>query len=174
MSEFGGIWKHENNQHALVTRRRNVAALVAEELKTVICATPPMEERRREIYQGAPLTSICNLGTCQSNYIHFRRRVSATWITVNRTWNHTIFTTGENPRPGWWLCHKIGICVSMRPRNKPKIINPRKTNTGFFFFFFTVLKSVVADALIDDDTKRRPSMHFADRRMRVLLYSKFK
>ena len=28
MSEFGGLWKHENNQHALYPRRRNVAAQV--------------------------------------------------------------------------------------------------------------------------------------------------
>ena len=48
MPEFGGLWKHENNQHALVPRRRNVAAQVAEELKTVTHATHPMEERRRK------------------------------------------------------------------------------------------------------------------------------
>ena len=37
MSEFGGLWKHENSQHGLVgyLRRRTVAAQVAEELKTV-------------------------------------------------------------------------------------------------------------------------------------------
>ena len=47
MSEFGGLWKHEHNQHALVPPRRNVAAQVVEELKTVTYLTPPMEERRK-------------------------------------------------------------------------------------------------------------------------------
>ena len=49
MSEFGGLWKHENNQHALVPP--NVAAQVVEELKPVTYATPPiiyMEERRKK------------------------------------------------------------------------------------------------------------------------------
>ena len=47
MSEFVGLWKHENTQHALVPPNgRNVAAEVAEELKTVTYATLPMEERR--------------------------------------------------------------------------------------------------------------------------------
>ena len=34
--QFGGLWKHENNQHALIPRRQNVAAQVAEELKTAL------------------------------------------------------------------------------------------------------------------------------------------
>ena len=46
MSGFGGLWKHENNQHALVPP--NVVAQVAEELKTVTYATPPMEEHRKK------------------------------------------------------------------------------------------------------------------------------
>ena len=41
-------WKHGNNQHALVPQRRNVAAQVAEELKTVTYATPSMEERGKK------------------------------------------------------------------------------------------------------------------------------
>ena len=41
MSEFGGLWKHRNNQHALVPQRQNVAAQeVAVELKMVTYATP--------------------------------------------------------------------------------------------------------------------------------------
>ena len=40
MSEYGRLWKHENNQHAPYPRRWNVAAQVAEELKTVTYATP--------------------------------------------------------------------------------------------------------------------------------------
>ena len=50
MSEFRGLWKHENNQHAhdLYPRRWNVAAQVAEELNTVTYATPPVEERRKK------------------------------------------------------------------------------------------------------------------------------
>ena len=50
-SETGdGLWKHENNQRSmhLYPRRRNVAAQVAEELKTVTYAIPPMEERRKK------------------------------------------------------------------------------------------------------------------------------
>ena len=49
MLEFGGFWKHKNNQHALgvlYPRRWNVAAQVAEALKTVAYATLHMEERR--------------------------------------------------------------------------------------------------------------------------------
>ena len=52
MSEFGGLWKHKNNQHDLYPRRQNVAAQVAEELKMVTYATPPMEECRTRIYVG--------------------------------------------------------------------------------------------------------------------------
>ena len=50
MSEFGGLWKQENNQHILVSPRRNVAAQVAEELKIVTYAThpDPMEECRKK------------------------------------------------------------------------------------------------------------------------------
>ena len=47
MSEFGGLWKHENNHMHLYPRRQNVAAQVAEELITVTYATP-MEERRKK------------------------------------------------------------------------------------------------------------------------------
>ena len=46
MSEFGGLWIHKNNQDAHVPpKRRNMAAQVVEELKTVSYATPPMEDR---------------------------------------------------------------------------------------------------------------------------------
>ena len=49
MSEFGGLRKHENNQHALVPgpRRQNVAAQGADELKTVTYAIPCTVEERR-------------------------------------------------------------------------------------------------------------------------------
>ena len=61
MSEFGGLCKHENNQHALVTPEDgNVAAQVAEKLKTVIYATPPMEERRKK----TPLHFVSRLSYC--------------------------------------------------------------------------------------------------------------
>ena len=40
MSEFGGLWKHENNQHALVPLKTECAAQEVEELKTVTYATP--------------------------------------------------------------------------------------------------------------------------------------
>ena len=47
MSEFSGLWKHRNNQHALVPLKTEyVAAQVVEELKMVAYAAPPMEERR--------------------------------------------------------------------------------------------------------------------------------
>ena len=55
MSEFGGWWKHENNQHALVApKTENVTVQLAEELKTVTYATPPMEERRKKEKKSKP------------------------------------------------------------------------------------------------------------------------
>ena len=54
MLEFGGLWKHENNQHALVPPKTecNVAAQEAGELKTVTYATPSnvgtQKERKKE------------------------------------------------------------------------------------------------------------------------------
>ena len=68
MLKFGGLWKHGNNQHALVPpRTERVAAQVAEELKTVTYATPPMEERRKKKEGGGGekdrQTIIFRLGT---------------------------------------------------------------------------------------------------------------
>ena len=49
MLEFGGLWKHENNQHALVPPKTECGfPSGAEELKTVTYATPPREERRKK------------------------------------------------------------------------------------------------------------------------------
>ena len=47
MSEFGGLWNMKITSMHLYPRRWNVAAQVAEELKIVTYATPPMEELRR-------------------------------------------------------------------------------------------------------------------------------
>ena len=48
MSEFSGLWYTKITSMHLYPRRSNVAAEVAEELKTVTYATPPMEERRKK------------------------------------------------------------------------------------------------------------------------------
>ena len=53
MSEFGGLGKHENNQHALVVVPPKTDGLwlpmqVAEELKTVTYATDPLLWRNAE------------------------------------------------------------------------------------------------------------------------------
>ena len=48
ISEFGGLWKHENNSMHLYPWRWNVAAQMVEELKTVTYATSPMEKQRKE------------------------------------------------------------------------------------------------------------------------------
>ena len=42
MSEFGGLWKHENNQHTLVPPKTECAC------PAVTYATPPMKERRKK------------------------------------------------------------------------------------------------------------------------------
>ena len=49
MSEFSGLWKRTKitGKH-LYLHKQNAAAQVAEELKTVTYATPPMEERRKK------------------------------------------------------------------------------------------------------------------------------
>ena len=56
MSEFGGLWKHENNQHARACtpelRRNVVAAQVAEELNTVTNATPSYGGTQKEKKEG--------------------------------------------------------------------------------------------------------------------------
>ena len=51
MSEYGGLWKNENNQHAIVPPKTECGyTQVAEKLKTVTYATPPpMEERRKKM-----------------------------------------------------------------------------------------------------------------------------
>ena len=51
MSKFGGLWKHKNNQHALVVvppKTEYVTDQVAEEFKAVTYATRPMDERRKK------------------------------------------------------------------------------------------------------------------------------
>ena len=48
MSDYGGLWKHENNQHTFVPRRRNVAAQVAEELQTVTHSYGGTQKKERE------------------------------------------------------------------------------------------------------------------------------
>ena len=40
MPEFSRLWKHENNQHALVPTKTEI-------MNVVTYTTPPMEERRK-------------------------------------------------------------------------------------------------------------------------------
>ena len=47
MSEFGGLRKHENNQHALVSLKTECGCPSGGGIKKS-CATPPMEERRKK------------------------------------------------------------------------------------------------------------------------------
>ena len=62
MSEFGGLWKHEKiTRMHLYPRRRNVAFEVAEELKTVTYATPPVEERIVVCVQRSTLTKAVSI-----------------------------------------------------------------------------------------------------------------
>ena len=50
MSEFGGLWKQENNQHALVPPKTECGCPSGEGMKNSrIRYTPPMEERRKKI-----------------------------------------------------------------------------------------------------------------------------
>ena len=48
MSEFGGLWKHKNNQHALVPPKKECGCPSGGGMKTATYATPPMEERRKK------------------------------------------------------------------------------------------------------------------------------
>ena len=48
INNFNNLFSEGENQLTYHPRRRNVAAQVAEELKTVTYATPPMEERRKK------------------------------------------------------------------------------------------------------------------------------
>ena len=51
MSELGGLWKHENHQHALVPpKTERVAAQVAEELTAVTYATPSYGGTQKKIF----------------------------------------------------------------------------------------------------------------------------
>ena len=64
MSEFGGLRKHEITSMHLYLRRRNVAAHVAEELKTVTYATPSIEKTQKEIQNKPALRLACGRNVC--------------------------------------------------------------------------------------------------------------
>ena len=48
MSEFGGLWEHENIQHAYVPPKTACGCPSDGGIKTATYAIPPMEERREK------------------------------------------------------------------------------------------------------------------------------
>ena len=57
---------NKNNQHALVPPKWNVAAQLAEELKTVTDDTPPLEEHRKRKRKKRKLTKTVNFSVLTS------------------------------------------------------------------------------------------------------------
>ena len=60
MSEFGGLWKHENNQHALVLTKMECDCPSGGGIKKQSHTLPPLMEERRKKREETQL----NLPTC--------------------------------------------------------------------------------------------------------------
>ena len=77
MSEFDGLWKHENNQHAFVPPKTNVAAQVApEEFKNghpSYGGTQKKREKKRSCESGTHSVTLVNnlemLNLCKNSHV---------------------------------------------------------------------------------------------------------
>ena len=96
MSEFGGLWKHENNQLALVVvpPKTECGCLSGGGIKNGHIHYPsqsPMEERRKGIF-FKPKKHACVMCVTQ---LHLHTNNSNTNINNNNTITNTITTTSN-------------------------------------------------------------------------------
>ena len=104
MSEFGGLWKHENNQHALVPPKTECGCPNGGGIKTITYATPPMEERGKKQHKTGEVETEENTFDCCFQF----SAIAPSGIMSSKSFTETLenvvsVTHGMEQLPDMWM-----------------------------------------------------------------------